>query len=545
MEFWQGYAIIRRRWWLVLGMVALATLAAGSFTALAKPKYRATTTINTGIGQKADFYATSVQLADLQAVLVSRYLLTQLDQQVQLNKPPKDIAKAITVTRINDSAVLRVDVVWSDPLKAQQAANKLADLFIDYEGGQVKLQAERDAVLLEQQADLAKARLERALASVPTGLPSSDPVAAAANEEIIAARHNYSDVFDKLQNAKATANNTSSGNNIAVIDRAALPSESEPSQRIRTLVFGSLLGALMGMSFAIAAEYLNPLPRLRRTIEDDFRVPILAAIPWEPHLSWRYFPKPSKLGAARREAFRLLRANLLFASPSVAPERVSWEREHGRVGARALLVLGDHLGVGCTSVLAYLGSALANFGLRVLVVDMDLTNPSIHRYFHMPQSPAINSWLSDRAMPVQELVEQSDDDNVSLLSSVRASADERDRLTREGIESLIAEAKQAYDIILFDSPTLDHPGDVRTLAEAVDGVLLVVRPQAGRSGNELRDAMHFLGNKLLGVVINGITTNVGVTSRPIAHDHGENRVFPIEQPVQLSIDVRNARKGAN
>lgn len=544
MELWQGYAILRRRWLLIVSMIVIATSVAGAITALHQPVYRATTTVNTGLGQHADYYATGVQLADLQAVLVSRYLLTQLDQNVHLNKPQSEIAKAISANRINDSAVLRIDVLWPDASKAQQAANTLADLFIDYESGQVKLQAQRDSLLLQQQADLARSRLDRALADIPVSQSPTDPSVLAANEELIAARQNYNELFGKLQNAIATANNSASGNNITVIDRAAVPSQPESSKRLRTLVFGMLLGALLGITLAIGAEYLNPIPRLRDTLENRVRAPILAAIPWERHLRRRFYPTLDEMKNARREAFRLLRSNVTLVRPAIAPQ--GSDRDHDHRSPMAILVVAERSGSGGTSVVAGLGNTFARAGLRVLLVDTNLADPSLHRHVDMPQSDAVNRWLGDPDLPIEGLLERSETSDLSFLSATRGDLDVRDRLARGDLRQLIGRLKEEYDVIILDSPAIDRASDARMLGEAVDGVILVLRPQGGKLDERASEAVGFIGDNLIGVVLNGVKTEIGAIGRPSVRPPSGDNILPLEEPRAFAIGGRrNKREGTS
>src|SRR4051812_17727123 len=107
MELWQAFTTIKKRWLLILTFAILATLVAGGIVLLQPKVYISSTTINTGASQKADWYATSLQIADMQAVMLSYNLLSKMDAQVHLNKPMADIVKGIKVSRVGDSGVLR------------------------------------------------------------------------------------------------------------------------------------------------------------------------------------------------------------------------------------------------------------------------------------------------------------------------------------------------------------------------------------------------------------------------------------------------------
>jgi Mrp family chromosome partitioning ATPase/capsular polysaccharide biosynthesis protein len=512
MELWQAFSILKRRWPLILALVLLATSLAAASVLVRRPVYRATATINTGAGQRAEWYSTNVQLADMQAVLLSRYLLTKLDEQVQLNRPLDDIEEAIRVSRLGESGVLRIDVLWPDAQKAQEAANTLADLFIDYQSGQLRLQAQRETTLLESQVDLARQRVERAQANRPAAAAPADPAVRAAEEELLAARQNFFQTVNKLELARATANNPAQATNLTIIDRATVPLQPEPNNLLRTLVFGALLGSLVGGSLAIGAEYLNPVPRFLNVLENKLGAPILAAIPWERRLRGRFKAAPQALSPERRDAFRTLCANLLLGQGGEVERSEAWRQVPQPRRPLTILVISDRPSSGASSVVVHLGAALATAGKSVVLVDGNLLDPSLHQFLENVPPEGLDAWLADPQRHLEPLIQPTDVPNLHVLPSPRPNSAAGEWLVRRDLRRLVETLGNWYDVVILDSPALDRSGDARMLSAAADGLLLVMRPGGGKDEERARRLLQFAGEKLLGVVLNGVALKGGLAT---------------------------------
>ena len=79
--------------------------------------------------------------------------------------------------------------------------------------------------------------------------------------------------------------------------------------------------------------------------------------------------------SAEAEPIRVLRANFEFAA-----------RE---IGARTIMFTSGVGGEGKSTTVANLAVALARGGRRVVLVDFDLRNPSLHRFFGLDGIPGL------------------------------------------------------------------------------------------------------------------------------------------------------------
>src|SRR5206468_10276639 len=83
------------------------------------------------------------------------------------------------------------------------------------------------------------------------------------------------------------------------------------------------------------------------------------------------------------EGFRSLRTNVLFSS--------------AEEGLHSLVVTSTAPSEGKTVVSTNLGVALAQTGMRVLLIDADMRKPRVHSVFDKPRHPGLSDFLVGHA----------------------------------------------------------------------------------------------------------------------------------------------------
>jgi capsular exopolysaccharide synthesis family protein len=153
---------------------------------------------------------------------------------------------------------------------------------------------------------------------------------------------------------------------------------------------------------------------------------------------------------------------------------------------RAVMVASPRPEEGRTSTVITLARAMAKAGRRVIVVDLDLHNPSLHSRLNVPNEIGIAQVLGGQATAQQSVrfARLGSSTNGSspgcyVMPAGRSVSDplaliETDR-TRLLIETL---AKQA-DVVLVDSPPLLERPDGFLIAQSIGTALLVI--ESGRT----------------------------------------------------------------
>ncbi len=81
-------------------------------------------------------------------------------------------------------------------------------------------------------------------------------------------------------------------------------------------------------------------------------------------------------------------------------------------------------------------------------------------------------------------------------------------LDSQRMATLISNFERDYDLVIFDTPPLSGIADAAVLSTLTDGILLVVRPGVVdlNSANSAKEFLTQSGQKVLGIVINGVNT---------------------------------------
>lgn len=175
----------------------------------------------------------------------------------------------------------------------------------------------------------------------------------------------------------------------------------------------------------------------------------------------------------------------------------------GGVATRNLVICGAIAGEGVSTVVAQYGEMLSRRGERVLLVDGNPRHPSLHRSFHLPDSPGLAEYVAGTA-PREAIIHPTGFANLDLVPLGRChDRSEADRVT-QALSEFPRELAQDYDYVLSDSDYIGSPFFSQGAVAAGDGVVLVVR--AGKTNREVVgravEIVRHVGGRVLGVVLN-------------------------------------------
>jgi len=183
------------------------------------------------------------------------------------------------------------------------------------------------------------------------------------------------------------------------------------------------------------------------------------------------------------EEFRIIKRELL------ADARASGEDE-----ARRILISSPHQGEGKTFCAANLAIALsAERDVEVLLVDADVINPSITRYFGIEDAPGFMDALADRGQHPEDLALATDIKGLFIMPAGTSSARDTEFLasarTEQVLDRLTRGAPNRF--LIFDTPPALEASPAAELAAHVGQSVLIVRAdQTGRAAIE--DAQQLL-----------------------------------------------------
>ncbi len=173
------------------------------------------------------------------------------------------------------------------------------------------------------------------------------------------------------------------------------------------------------------------------------------------------------------------------------------------VGHQTVVMIGGIPGAGTTTVVGNIAVGFAATGRRVLVVDANFRRPRIAAMVGLdPDQPGLGDLLAGETTVPQAVTET--EDGIHVITAGTPENRIIDRLNSEKFDSVVAELRGQYELILFDAPPAIVAGDAMMLANKLDAAALVVRANEEQRGlvariiSQLRDA-HC---DLVGIVLN-------------------------------------------
>lgn len=173
-------------------------------------------------------------------------------------------------------------------------------------------------------------------------------------------------------------------------------------------------------------------------------------------------------------------------------------------GWNALAVTSPAPGDGKTITAINLAISLAReLHHTVLLVDMDLRNPNIHKYFGFQPRLGIGDYLL-RGAEMSEVLINPDIERLVLLPGREVIENSSEILASPTMGKLVQELKSRYPsrIILFDLPPVLSADDALSFAPFVDAFLLVLR-DGKTTKKEIERTMEILRDvPIVGTVLN-------------------------------------------
>jgi capsular exopolysaccharide synthesis family protein len=265
-----------------------------------------------------------------------------------------------------------------------------------------------------------------------------------------------------LQRARETGISSElKSNNIQVVDSADVPRAPVWPRTRRNLLFALLGGAAFGIILAFFVDYLDNRVKSPDEIRTALGLPLLGMVPVVRRKD--HAPSASPLinngvPAKFAEAVRAVRTNVLLASGE---------------GSRSLVITSTAPKEGKTVVATNLAIALANAGLRVVLLDADLRRPRLHQMFNVPIDPGLSQLVAGTTTAA-EAFRATDVNGLSVLPAGHTSANPADILGSPRFKEWLRSLLRQFDWVVIDSPPVLAVTDASLIAHLTSGVLFVV-----------------------------------------------------------------------
>ena len=307
-----------------------------------------------------------------------------------------------------------------------------------------------------------------------------------------------------------------------VVEEPQLGEKTGP-KKPQIILLGAVVGLMLGGLAAFIRETTDDSVRTSDDLKKQLALPILGMTPELPkskktspeiHLP---FGKPQVLESSSSEPI----IKLPFGKPQIlAPWTIevihwppSWESLdliykniqllNSVSTIRSLIVTSALAGEGKSTLALGLAISAARLHQRVLLIDADLRNPTLHKKLNLPNEYGLSTLLASDATVALPSSIHSSSSYIDVLTSGPIPADPANLLSSPRMGELIAGFEKTYDLVLLDASPVLGMVDAIITGSFCRGVLLVAR--IGKvTRNELTEATAMLSKlNIIGVVANG------------------------------------------
>jgi capsular exopolysaccharide synthesis family protein len=264
-------------------------------------------------------------------------------------------------------------------------------------------------------------------------------------------------------------------NNVSVIDRADVPEKKHSPRLPLNLAVGLMLGLFAGVLAAFLLQHLDRRMHSPQALEETAGVPVLGAI---PRLIVGETPAMASADARSpfAESYRSVRTALQFAT------------EHGLPSSLLITSAGPSEGKSTTA--HELARNIAQLGKRVLLIDADLRNPSMHRTTGLENALGLSNVLSGAA-GVADVLQRSTDGKFAVITSGPLPPNPPELLAGERLARMLSELRTQYDLVILDGPPVLGLADAPLLSHVAEATVLVAAAEQTRR-DALRGALRRL-----------------------------------------------------
>lgn len=230
-------------------------------------------------------------------------------------------------------------------------------------------------------------------------------------------------------------------------------------------------------------------------------LPVLGVIPkFVTEIPLSHFVVEKYPRSILAESFRSVRSNLQFIDNSK--------------GSKIVAVTSTMSGEGKTFFSINLAGALAVSGFKVIILDLDMRKPNVHKYLKLNNEIGMSSLLSKQTN-IDDCTQQTKNDNVKFISAGPIPPNPSELIQNGEIEHILDQLKQEFDYIFIDNPPIGLVSDSLKTIQIADYPIFILRANySKRNFLTLPEKIYIVyGIKKLSIVLNAFddkVSNIGI-----------------------------------
>ena len=314
-----------------------------------------------------------------------------------------------------------------------------------------------------------------------------------------------------------------------VVEAPELGKQTGPNTKVDILL-GVVVGLFLGGVAAFVREAVDNAVHTADDLKKQVAVPLLGIVPKLPSTSTSRiinlpFGKPQFTASSVkqtvywlpfRESLDLIYKNIQLLNPASA--------------ISSLAVTSALASEGKSTLSMGLALSAARLHQRVLLIDANLRNPTLHTQLDLPNEQGLSTLLADETTLPDPVRISPSGSNIDILTAGPIPTDPVMLLSSPRMRELMAEFEQTYDLVLLDTSPILGKVDAIEIASCCSGVVMVGRINL-ITQSELMEAMAMLGKfNVIGIIANE-GKKVKDSSTPYGEQYGNSSFEVYQQPV--------------
>ena len=382
-----------------------------------------------------------------------------------------------------------------------------------------EIHAEREAaVVMESKFDAAVRQQEQLAMDLDEKHIDYDVL----NRKVETDQALYNGLLTQFNELKVASAAQSTG--MHLFEAAQLPMEPMQARKSRTLAIALGAGLVLGLLLAVGLHMLDSSLKTVDQTEDVLGLTALASIPrqGQNRLKESSHSLVKAPGSMVAEAFRSLRTSVYLA---------------GRTKGRKIILFTSTLaGEGKTFCSTNYAMALAQQGLRTLLIDADLRSPMICKVLLGNKKLSGLADLLCHKVDAGAAIHATEIENLWVMPSGELVPNPAELLARSDMGEIVRDLSGRFDRIVIDTAPVTAVSDTLLLLEHAQAICLVVH--AGKTPRKwILRAIKLIaeaGSKPDGVVLNQMPMRMAGAYSYYPGRYGEPEVY----------GASNARKGS-
>ncbi len=176
---------------------------------------------------------------------------------------------------------------------------------------------------------------------------------------------------------------------------------------------------------------------------------------------------------------------------------------------KTIMITSTQMGEFKTTVVTNLAYAAVNNGKKVIILDLDIRKPRVHKVFGLTKENGLSDYLYG-SFELKDIIKETKR-GVDVISAGKSVDNPVVILESQKLRDLVATLKETYDYVFIDTPPLLACSDALEIAKFCDGVIYNVALEKANK-KDIKDSIDSLINNHANII--GINvTNVKMTKK--------------------------------